>query len=246
MNEDKFTGKADFYAKFRPSYPNELIDYLYEKTQAKSVADIGAGTGIFTKCLCGKDWEITAVEPNCDMREKAYATLPQRVKIISANAENTLLPANSTELITVAQAFHWFDENLFKAECKRILADNGYLAIVWNGRTDCDFSRARNEVCKKFCGMFHRGHTGKRSEADGDVFLRNEYFSNVEFSTYTNDKFLTQEEFIGDTLSRSYSLNKNDENYDSFVNELKKVFQKYKTDDKVKLPYQTTCYLGKL
>ena len=44
MNEEKFTGKADVYDKFRPSYPAKLIDWLYEKTQAKTVADIGAGT----------------------------------------------------------------------------------------------------------------------------------------------------------------------------------------------------------
>lgn len=51
MNENKFTGKAELYSKYRPSYPEKLIDWLYEMTNAEAVADIGAGTGIFTSAL---------------------------------------------------------------------------------------------------------------------------------------------------------------------------------------------------
>ena len=46
MNENKFTGKAELYSKYRPSYPEKLIDWLYEMTNAEAVADIGAGTGV--------------------------------------------------------------------------------------------------------------------------------------------------------------------------------------------------------
>ena len=42
MNEEKFTGKADFYEKFRPSYPDSLIDFLYDNAKCETVADIGA------------------------------------------------------------------------------------------------------------------------------------------------------------------------------------------------------------
>ena len=51
MNEDKFSGKAEAYSKYRPSYPDSLIEWLYENTKAENVVDIGAGTGIFTECL---------------------------------------------------------------------------------------------------------------------------------------------------------------------------------------------------
>lgn len=54
MNENKFTGKAELYSKYRPSYPEKLIDWLYEMTNAEAVADIGAGTGIFTSALLKK------------------------------------------------------------------------------------------------------------------------------------------------------------------------------------------------
>lgn len=58
MNENKFTGKAELYSKYRPSYPEKLIDWLYEMTNAEAVADIGAGTGIFTSALLKKPWSV--------------------------------------------------------------------------------------------------------------------------------------------------------------------------------------------
>ena len=60
MNENKFTGKAELYSKYRPSYSEKLIDWLYEMTNAETVADIGAGTGIFTSALLKKPWSVTA------------------------------------------------------------------------------------------------------------------------------------------------------------------------------------------
>ena len=67
MNEEKFTGKADVYAKYRPSYPTAVVDRLYKLTNADKVADVGAGTGKFTEKLLQKPWSVTAVEPNTDM-----------------------------------------------------------------------------------------------------------------------------------------------------------------------------------
>lgn len=244
MNEEKFTGKADVYDKYRPAYPAELIDWLYEKTHAETVADIGAGTGIFTKCLSAKPWKITAVEPNADMLEKLRANLPN-IEIVNAPAENTGITAGSIDLVTTAQAFHWFDEEKFKAECKRIFTPNGRLAIVWNERLNCDFSSERNKVCVKYCGMSHRGEVGNRGSSEGDLFLRNEYFDSVEYFCADNIITMDEERFLGDMFSRSYSLKESDENYSRFVEELRCVFAKYEKAGRVEVPYKTRCYLGK-
>ena len=64
MNENKFTGKAELYSKYRPSYPEKLIDWLYDMTNAEAVADIGAGTGIFTSALLKKPWSVTHHNPS--------------------------------------------------------------------------------------------------------------------------------------------------------------------------------------
>lgn len=79
MNENKFTGKAELYSKYRPSYPEKLIDWLYDMTNAEAVADIGAGTGIFTSALLKKPWNVTAVEPNSDMLSVLKKALGDKV-----------------------------------------------------------------------------------------------------------------------------------------------------------------------
>ena len=246
MNEDKFTGKAEAYAKYRPSYPDELINWLFEKTQAQSVADIGAGTGIFTECLLKKFKSVTAVEPNDDMLKILTDTLGDRVNTVKAPAEATTLESGQFGLVTVAQAFHWFDKPKFKKECQRILKKDGMLAVIWNERVQNDVAKARNEVCMKYCGTYHSGHvdTGYK-DFDGDTFLRNEYFSETEYFCTENNISMTKERFIGDTLSRSYALKEGDEKYREFVSELEQVFDNLNIDGLVEIPYMSTCYLGK-
>ena len=86
MNEDKFTGKAAIYAKYRPSYPTAVVDRLYELTHAANVADIGAGTGKFTEKLLLKPWNVTAVEPNTDMCRELLKCVGGRAEIVIASA----------------------------------------------------------------------------------------------------------------------------------------------------------------
>lgn len=245
MNEEKFTGKADLYDKFRPSYPDALIDFLYDNAKCTAVADIGAGTGKFTRCLMKKPWRIIAVEPNADMRGKLADI--EGIDIVSASAENTGLCEHSVGLVTVAQAFHWFDEVKFKVECERILTENGQLAIIFNERVldGCEISRLRNDICMHYCGAFHTGHTGKRSSEEGDRFLKNEYFSEVKFFSADNDMVTDRQSFIGDTLSRSYAIGEEHPDYRRFVGELKDAFAKYEKNGAVTVKCRTNCYLGR-
>jgi len=71
-NEERFSSKADIYKKFRPTYPKELIDYLYAQTgftKDSKIADIGSGTGIFSRLLLEKGSYVWCVEPNNEMRK---------------------------------------------------------------------------------------------------------------------------------------------------------------------------------
>jgi len=77
-NKERFTNRVDMYVKYRPSYPQEAIDYLYNDVGLSAhseIADIGAGTGIFTKCLLARACHVTAVEPNLAMRQAAQKAL---------------------------------------------------------------------------------------------------------------------------------------------------------------------------
>ena len=244
MNEEKFTGKADVYDKFRPSYPVKLIDWLYEKTGAKTVADIGAGTGIFTQCLSAKPWKITAVEPNPDMLEILKQNMGQgsALEIVNAPAENTGIPAGTIDLVTAAQAFHWFDKEKFEAECERILTPGGRTAIIWNTHGKTEFRYERDRIFDKYCGM---SNSMKGNVTGENKTLRNEYFSKMEIFRAENNMSMNEEQFIGYSLSHSYAIKADNENYGKFVDELRNAFAKFQHNGIVEFPQETTCYLGR-
>ena len=137
-NVNKFTGKAKIYNKYRSSYPVQCIDDIIASNPSNKnmiIADIGAGTGKLTELFLKRGIKVIAVEPNHDMINIAKENLSEYGNLIKFNeesAENTKIENNSVDVITVAQAFHWFDKELFKNECRRILKENGNIAIMWN------------------------------------------------------------------------------------------------------------------
>ncbi len=242
MNESRFTGKAQYYAKYRPSYPTVLADRLYELTHAENVADIGAGTGKFTEKLLAKPWRITAVEPNADMCRELLKCVGGRAEIVTVSAEDTGLAAHSFGLITAAQSFHWFDAEKFRKECKRLLTADGRLAVIWNSRYMGEITEGRDEIFRRYCPEYS---DKSRPKDKADDFLRNEYFSSVEVFQTETPVMLTREQFIGDALSRSFAPRENDECCGAFVEELRALFDLHHRYGKVTVSYKTTCYTGK-
>ncbi|MCH5204554.1 MAG: class I SAM-dependent methyltransferase [Oscillospiraceae bacterium] len=245
MNQHKFTGKADLYEKFRPGYPEELVDFLYDKTEYKAVADIGAGTGKFTRCLLKKPWKITAVEPNGDMREKLEAI--EGITVVNASAENTGLEARSFGLVAAAQSFHWFDEEKFKEECKRILTDSGRVAIVWNSFIDEGLARRQTEICRKYSTDAHfrqTGHAGMREKDESDAFFAG-YFKEFQKLEFFGERSFDRESFIGETLSRSYAPKLGQPDHERLVEELNMVFSEFESGGKAAVKCSTTLYFGK-
>ncbi|GHV06978.1 methyltransferase [Clostridia bacterium] len=135
MNTEKFTGKAEAYAKARPSYPEAAIDYIASLIPKNAViADIGAGTGKFTVLLAQRGYRVFAVEPNADMRIQLAVTLSpySNATIVDGSAETTTLLDKSVDVVTCAQALHWFDPDTFRAECRRISKNDAFVITVYN------------------------------------------------------------------------------------------------------------------
>lgn len=242
MNEEKFTGKAEVYDKYRPSYPGELIKWLWDKTHAGTVADIGAGTGKFTECLRAMPWRITAVEPNGDMLEKLRANCPG-VGIVNAPAEDTGIPSGSIDLVTAAQAFHWFDKGSFKSECRRILTPSGRLAVIWNNRTETNMQKERNEIFLWNVGQYD---SIKGNANDEGGFAPEKYFSEYEEISFLQSMEMDRDSYVGCEMSRSYAPEKGTPVYDIQLGELGRLFDKYQRGGIVNVPYVTECFLGRL
>lgn len=121
---------AKDYDKIRPAYPNAALDFALAH-QPKQAVDIGCGSGIFTEQLVSRGLSVTAVDPSQDMLDVLHRRLPT-VATVCAGAEDTGLAAQSVQLISCAQAWHWVDPELASVEAARLLEDDGWLVLLWN------------------------------------------------------------------------------------------------------------------
>ncbi|WP_010277635.1 class I SAM-dependent methyltransferase [Paenibacillus senegalensis] len=138
-SKKRFSNRVGDYVRYRPSYPGEAIEYLYTTVgfNAKAViADVGAGTGIFTALLLERGSRVIAVEPNAEMRTAAITSLGKhpRLTFSTGSAEQTELPDHCADFIVSAQAFHWFDHAATKQEFQRIIRPGGKAVLIWNKR----------------------------------------------------------------------------------------------------------------
>jgi SAM-dependent methyltransferase len=132
------------YERARPSYPAEAVAWMARRTglgRGKTVVDVGAGTGKLTRLLPATGARVVAVEPIPEMRALIP---PTSLEVLDGTAEALPLPDASADVVTVAQAFHWFDHERALPEFHRVLRPGGFLALFWNSR-DLD-DPLQNEV----------------------------------------------------------------------------------------------------
>lgn len=131
-----FEAGAEAYEQARPSYPPDVVEWLGEHLGLDAggrLLDLAAGTGKLTRLLERPGLEVVAVEPVAAMRTQLARACPG-VEVLDGTAEAIPLPDGSVDVVTVAQAFHWFDPAVALAEIARVLAPGGSLGIVFNER----------------------------------------------------------------------------------------------------------------
>jgi len=126
-----FARAAEAYERGRPGYPEDALEWLAEQL-GQRVIDLAAGTGMLTRELAARGFDVVAVEPVAQMRSLIAAG--ERVRVLDGTAEAIPCADASADAVTVAQAFHWFDGPRALREIHRVLARSGVLALVWNRR----------------------------------------------------------------------------------------------------------------
>lgn len=244
----KFDGRAKDYTAGRPGYPAELIDRLYDRygfSKDSVIAEIGSGTGKFAQLLLERGNEVYCVEPNDDMRAAAEDELRVYAGYhsVKGGAENTTLISCSADFVTSAQAFHWFDTDRFRAECRRILKTGGTGVLVWNIRDmRAPVNRELYDLFKAYCPEF-KGFGGGIKKDDERIvrFFCGDY----ERLSFEMPLFYDKEKFIARCLSGSYSLKQGDERYDEYIRETERIFDNYARGGRLTIENSTVAYIGK-
>jgi SAM-dependent methyltransferase len=142
---ENFASVADAYERGRPEYPPAAVGAIAAELGLgphATVLDLAAGTGKLTRALLAAGIEVLAVEPQAPLREKLAARVgAERVR--EGLAEAIPLPDASVDAVTVADAFHWFDQAAALAEIRRVLRPGGGLAVLttipdWRGASWAD------------------------------------------------------------------------------------------------------------
>jgi SAM-dependent methyltransferase len=127
-----FGAAAAAYERGRPLYPPEAVAWLVPEG-ARTVVDLGAGTGKLTRALRAPGREVVAVEPSAGMREQFARVLPD-VRVLEGTGESIPLPDSTADTLLCAQAWHWVDPERAVPEVARVLRPGGRIGLVWNYR----------------------------------------------------------------------------------------------------------------
>lgn len=244
----RFSNRVENYVKYRPHYPEGIIDFLSREcglTKDTVIADIGSGPGISSEHFVANGNRVLAVEPNDDMRnaaEKIYGSDKNFVSI-KGTAEETNLEDNCCNMIIAGQAFHWFDKKKCRKEFQRILKPGGYVVLMWNLRGGFSgIMEDYEQLISKYGNDYVRLYKDDVNEDEIREFF---HPSQMYTKPFVNFQELTYEGFEGRLLSSSY-IPLHGEDHDLMIGELKKIYDDYSSNGKVKLEYETKLFYGHL
>ncbi len=133
---EMFNNAADYYDKYRPGYPDGIIETFIKETGIKkgsNIVEIGAGSGKATEHIAGKGFNILCIEPGYDLARIGNERFDgDSIKFEVSRFENYDLPENYNDVVFAAQSFHWVPQPVGYEKCAFTLKKEGHLAILYN------------------------------------------------------------------------------------------------------------------
>ena len=189
MNQARSFGTAaDRYDRYRPTYATAAVVWALGERPLR-VADLGAGTGILSRLVHRLGHEVFAVEPDERMRRRLVAVSPG-VSALAGTAEAIPLRDRSVDAVVAGQAYHWFDPPRAHPEIARVLRPGGVFAAMWN-----DADAAAQWTVR--LGELIDGAQPERSVDFGPLF------GSVERGEFRHDMWMTPDDLIAMTMTRS-------------------------------------------
>lgn len=244
---ERFTERVENYIRFRPGYPEAVVDVL-ERAGLPSggvVADVGAGTGISSALFLRRGYRVTAVEPNGAMRAAAESALggTDRFQALAGRAEATGLSADFADLVICAQAFHWTDRPAARDEFLRVAKPGGIVALMWNQRppSGTPFLDEYEALLLEW-GVDYADRI-KRTTEDSIGSIQSLFAPRmVEEAVFPHAQHFDWEGLQGRALSASYVPLADHPNHERFFAGLRQVYGRNQIDGSVAFGYECHLY----
>lgn len=245
-NQHTFSGLQDIYNAARPTYPVQSIAKLASLITADNaeILDIGCGTGILTRQLktALPKAHIQGCDINADMISKAKQS-STNIDYFENIAEDLPFENGTISLITVGQAVHWFDRPKFYTEVKRVLKQDGILALIENNRswqTDAFFSKYE-DLLEAHSPKYSRHYRNSDYMAE----MKETDFQNVTTHENVWQRVMTETQFIDMSCSSSKMAAARKATDDKVLDELKELISEYvDADGKLNIDYITRIVYG--
>lgn len=202
-----FDAAAEVYAKARPTYPADAVDWLVGHLALPHeavVLDLAAGTGKLTVELAKRGIECIAVEPVAGMRAELAKQLPT-IPVLDGTAEQIPLEHESVDAVVVAQAFHWFKFDEALREIHRVLRPGARLALLWNIRDDrVDWVHRVTEIIDPWAEGTGVGIPRHRDRAWQPAVERSPLFSKVTEARFQHGQSMSPDDLVARIESTSF------------------------------------------
>lgn len=245
----RFSSRVENYVRYRPAYPAAVLDLLKSDcglTPASVIADIAFGTGIFTRMLLQNGNRVFGVEPNADMRKagEEFLRTYSHFTSVPGTAEATTLADHSVNLITAAQAAHWFDREKARREFIRICRPGGWTVLLWNERRteSTAFLREYEQLLLQY-GTDYQEVRYERTIQQIETFFAPSPFQLRIFDYQQEFDYPGLE---GRLLSSSFTPQERDGRHRPMLAELRRIFDTHQVNDRVTFEYDTRVYYGRL
>lgn len=246
---ERFSNRVENYVRYRPGYPSQIIKLFQTEMNLRPssvIADIGSGTGISSKIFLENGNRVLGIEPNEAMRSAAEIFLKDFPEFVNINgtAENTTLADKSVDFISAAQAFHWFDKSPTRFEFKRILKNDGFIALIWNERqlNTNRFLRDYEQILIEFGTDYEK----VRHDNITKQTLRDFFQKDFREAIFQNSQLLDFDGFKGRILSSSYMPSAENPNFESLIKKLQSLFAEHEENGKIEVLYDTKVFYGQI
>lgn len=243
-----FSSKVQDYVASRPDYPMALFDTLRTVCQLQAgsvVADVGAGTGLLTQGLLAQGYAVTAIEPSDGMRAAADHALSHFKGYSSASgtAEHLPLPDNSADLITAAQAFHWFDIAVARTEFLRVLKPQGQVVLIWNDRVATDpLHVALDAIFAEYGGAKRGAMLAHDERSEVPAFFG---AHQPRYLTWPHEHQLDEAALLSLVFSRSYMPARESALGQQACQRVRELFNSLATQGRIAVRYTTLAIIGR-